>query len=59
MDFETLEALMPVLASEYKIVVALTFFGNKAWIRLSANVYNDEGDYVKLRERLGKALGIL
>ena len=54
--FEVVEELMPRLAEEHNIVTAITFFQNKAWIRLSANVYVDKEDYVKLRDGLAKAL---
>ncbi len=54
--FDAVEKLMPRLAEEQKLVTAVTFFDNRAWIRLSANVYNDKEDYVKLRDRLAKAL---
>lgn len=57
--FDLVEKLMPQLASEYQLVTALTFFNKKAWIRLSANVYNDKMDYVKLRDRLAAALQIV
>ena len=56
--FQVLEELMPKLAAEYLVVTALTFFDKTAWIRLSANVYNDKEDYVKLRDRLAKALNL-
>lgn len=56
--FDLVEKLMPQLAADYQIVTALTFFNKKAWIRLSANVYNDKMDYVKLRDRLAAALQI-
>ena len=54
--FDVVEELMPKLAAEHQLVTALTFFDKKPWIRLSANVYNDKSDYVKLRDRLAKAL---
>lgn len=58
MTFEMCEEMMPRLAEEHSVVTALTFFDNKAWIRLSANVYNTKMDYVKLRDRLAKALNL-
>ena len=58
MSFEDIEELMPRLIAQHQLVIALTFFHNKVWIRLSANVYNVQEDYVKLRHRLAQALQI-
>ena len=52
MDRLTVDALTKRLCLEAKIVVNLSFFGDKAWMRLSANVYNSQEDYVKLKDRL-------
>ena len=54
--FEVVEKLMVDLNENHGLVTALTFFDGKPWIRLSANVYNEKSDYVKLRDRLAKAL---
>ena len=54
--FEVVEKLMVDLNENHGLVTALTFFVGKPWIRLSANVYNEKSDYVKLRDRLAKAL---
>ena len=51
-NFLTVDNLTKKLCLEAKIVVYLSFFGDKAWIRLSANVYNSQEDYVKLKDRL-------
>ena len=47
-----------ILSVETQFVVALVYFGDKPWIRFSANVYNSREDYVKLRDRLGDFLKI-
>ena len=52
MDLLTIDDLTKRLCLEAKIVVNLSFFGDKAWMRLSANVYNSQEDYVKLKDRL-------
>ena len=54
--FEVVEKLMVELNEKHDLVIALTFFDKKPWIRLSANVYNEKSDYVKLRNTLAKAL---
>ena len=54
--FDVVENLMEKLVTEHQLITALTFFDKKPWIRLSANVYNDKSDYVKLRDRLAEAL---
>ena len=51
-NFETVDNLTKRLCLEAQIVVNLSFFGDKAWMRLSANVYNSQEDYVKLKDRL-------
>lgn len=56
--FLGIEDLMLKLVAEFKIVTALTFFNGRTWIRFSANIYNSREDYVKLRDRLAKALKI-
>ena len=58
LDEGKMRKLMITLSKETKFVVALVFFGDKAWIRFSANVYNSREDYVKLRDRLGDFLKI-
>ena len=54
--FEIVEDLMVKFNEEYDLCCQVTFFDNKPWIRLSANVYNEKTDYIKLRDRLAKAL---
>ena len=53
---EVMEKLIVELSEKHNLVVAFTFFDEKPWIRLSANVYNEKSDYVNLRDRLAKAL---
>ena len=54
--YEELGKLIVDLNENHGLVIKLTFFQRKLWIRLSANVYNEKSDYVKLRDRLAKAL---
>ena len=58
LDKEKMNKLMIISSKETQFVVALVYFGGKAWIRFSANVYNSREDYVKLRKRLADFLGI-
>ena len=57
-NFVTVDNLVKRLSLEAQIVVNLSFFGDKAWMRLSANVYNSQEDYIKLRDRLAHFLQI-
>ena len=54
--YEIVEELMVKFNEEYDLCCQVSFFDNKPWIRLSANVYNEKSDYIKLRDRLAKAL---
>ena len=54
--YEIVEELMVKFNEEYDLCCQVSFFDNKPWIRLSANVYNEKSDYVKLRNTLAKAL---
>ena len=56
--YEVLEKLIVDLNENHGLVKQLTFFHRKPWIRLSGNVYNEKSDYVKLRDRLAKALNL-
>jgi len=49
---------MLTLLEEFDLVVAVTFFGQKAWIRMSANVYNCKEDFIEMRSRIANALKI-
>jgi len=57
-DEYTCYKLMLTLLEEFDLVVAVTFFGQKAWIRLSANVYNCKEDFIEMRSRIANALKI-
>ena len=54
--YQALQKLIVDLNENHGLVIKLTFFNEKPLIRLSANVYNEKSDYVKLRDRLAKAL---
>ena len=41
-----------VTLNERGVAAQITFFNDKPWIRLSAQVYNCIEDYVKLREKM-------
>ena len=56
--YEVLEKLIVNLNESHGLVIQLTFFCEKPWIRLSANVYNEKSDYIKLRDRLARALNL-
>ena len=58
LDEGKMRKLMIILSKETKFVVALVFFGDKAWIRFSANVYNSQEDYIKMRNHLADFLKI-
>ena len=49
--YQIVEELMMKL-NDQGVAAQITFFDNKPWIRLSAQVYNCKEDYVKLREKL-------
>ena len=55
---ETVRELETTLRSEGKFLILLSYFDQKAWIRMSANIYNSYDDFVKLRDRLAKFLQI-
>jgi hypothetical protein len=58
-SFAAFEALVPKLGLfDHRIVTCVTYFCGRAWLRFSSNVYNTKEDYVKLKDRLGKALKI-
>ena len=58
LDEGKMRKLMIILSKETKFVVALVYFGGKAWIRFSANVYNSQEDYIKMRNHLADFLKI-
>ena len=57
-SFESVDNLDEILNLEAEVSIKMSFFGNKAWIRLAANVYNSHEDYIKLRDRLAEFLKI-
>ena len=54
-SFEIVEELMVTL-NRQGIAAQVTFFDEKPWIRLSAQVYNQREDYIQLREKLTQIL---
>ena len=58
MSNEVARELMVKLADEYGVVICIKMLHGKAWIRLSANVHNTKQDYIKMRDRLPKALDL-
>lgn len=54
-SFEIVEDLMVTL-NQRGIAAQVTFFDEKPWIRLSAQVYNRTEDYVQLREKMTQIL---
>ena len=56
--FDESNELMMKLMEEFNLVVAITFFGQKAWIRMSANVYNCKQDFIDMKGRIANALKI-
>ena len=54
-SFEIVEELMVTL-NRQGIAAQVTFFDEKPWIRLSAQVYNRREDYIQLREKLTQIL---
>ena len=53
-DQENIRNLVTVLSVQTKFVVAISCFGEKVWIRISANVYNSKEDFIKLRDRFAE-----
>ena len=58
MSGEVAKELMVKLAYEYGVMMSIQVLQGKAWIRLSANLHNTKQDYIKMRDRLAKALDI-
>ena len=50
-SFEIVEELMVTL-NRQGIAAQVTFFDEKPWIQLSAQVYNQKEDYIQLRKKL-------
>ena len=50
-NIDKLKALGNVVRTSSNFVILLSYFDNKAWIRISANVYNSKNDYIELRNR--------
>ena len=49
---------MVKLYEEFNLDIAVTFFDDKPWIRLSANVYNQSLDFQEMITRMANALKI-
>ena len=56
-NVKTVRKLETTLRSEENFLILLSYFDQKAWIRMSANIYNSY-DFVKLRDRLATFLQI-
>jgi len=54
-SFEIVEDLMVTL-NQRGIAAQVTFFDEKPWIRLSAQVYNRTDDYIQLRGKMTQIL---
>ena len=54
----TVFELKTTLKSEAKFLILLSYFDQKAWIRISANIYSSYDDFVKLRDQLATFLQI-
>ena len=57
-NVKTVRKLETTLRSEENFLILLSYFDQKAWIRMSANIYNSYDDFVKLRDRLATFLQI-
>ena len=57
-NYETVRDLETILRSNGRFLILLSFFDEKAWIRISTNVYNSKEDFIKLRDRLARFLQI-
>ena len=56
-SYEVVEALIVKLL-EYGLVVAVTYFGGKPWLRISANIYNCKEEFIKMKDILMRVLNI-
>ena len=54
----TVFELETTLKSETKFLILLSYFDQKAWIQISANIYSSYDDFVKLRDQLATFLQI-
>ena len=50
-SYQVVEDLMVTLNTK-GVAAQITFFHDKPWIRLSAQVYNCSEDYIQLREKM-------
>ena len=57
-SFEVCEDLIVKLLEEFGLVIAVTFFEKKPWLRMSANIYNCKQDFVQMKDAIAKALNI-
>ena len=57
-NVKTVHKLETTLRSEENFLILLSYFDQKAWIRMSVNIYNSYDDFVKLRDRLATFLQI-
>ena len=57
-NVKTVHKLETTLRSEENFLILLSYFDQKAWIRISANIYSSYDDFVKLRDQLATFLQI-
>ena len=48
--FNSAEELMKEILREFELVLQITCFSGKLWVRIAANVYNVKEDYLRLRD---------
>ncbi len=51
-DFDTSMTLTEEVVAEYDVGTYLTGFAGRYWVRISAGVFNEKEDYIKLKEAL-------
>src|SRR5262249_45171814 len=57
LDGEGARALEDQLLSDHRVVVPVTFHGGWQWVRVSAQLYNNIGDYERLADALVRLNG--
>ncbi len=57
-NLQIVDNLVADLVANDKLVLCITCFDGKAWVRLSGNVYNTREDYIRLRDGLARALKV-
>ncbi len=52
-DVDSARSVQAALLERHQIVVPVVPFGNKSWIRISAQIFNDEPDFRRLADAVG------